>query len=231
MAAQDFKCFVNGQWVTGKIVRNNINPSNLSDSLGNVHYATAEMTEYSVAAGQIAQRDWAAAGIQQRANVLDMAGNQILSRRESIGTVLAREEGKTRAEGIAETTRAGQILKFFAGEAIRNEGMAVESVRPGVDVWVSRAPIGVVAAITPWNFPIAIPAWKMAPALAYRNAVILKCSEHTPASACILVEALHDAGLPSGVVTLLQGNGNVGRTLIESDKRRCRFLHGFRTSR
>lgn len=214
---QDFKCFVNGQWVVGETVRKNINPSNLNDCLGTVHYATADMVEHSVAAAQIAQRNWAEAGIQQRANVLDGAGDRILSRRESIGETLAREEGKTLAEAVGETARAGQILKFFAGEAIRNSGMAVESVRPDIDVQVSREPIGVVAAITPWNFPVAIPAWKVAPALAYGNAVILKCSEHTPASACLLIKALHDAGLPPGVVTLLQGDGNIGETLVESN--------------
>ena len=214
---QDFKCFVNGQWVAGETVRMNINPSNLNDCLGNVHFATAELAEHAVAIARIAQRNWAAAGIQQRANVLDAAGDRILSRRESIGTVLAREEGKIRVEAVGEATRAGQILKFFAGEAIRNSGMAVESVRPDIDVLVNRAPIGVVAAITPWNFPVAIPAWKVAPALAYGNAVILKCSEQTPASACLLVDALHDAGLPPGIVTLLQGDGHIGEALVESD--------------
>ncbi len=213
---QDFKSFVDGQWVSGQATQQNINPSNLDDRLGEVQFASAETIENAIAVALSAQRDWANIGIQQRSIVLDAAGDRIISQRERIGETLAREEGKTRAEGIAEATRAGQILKYFSGEAVRNTGIAVDSVRPAVEVLVRRAPIGVVAAITPWNFPIAIPAWKVAPALAFGNAVILKCSELTPASACGLVRALHDAGLPPGVLSLLQGDANIGSALVQS---------------
>ena len=110
-------------------------------------------------------------------------GNELLARREELGTLLSREEGKTRPEGIGEVVRAGQIFKFFAAECVRMAGEKLPSVRPGIDVEITRQPIGVIGLITPWNFPIAIPAWKIAPALAYGNTVVFKPAELAPACA------------------------------------------------
>src|SRR5689334_25039745 len=142
---------------------------------------------------------------QQRFDELDAAGTQILRRRDELARLLAREEGKPLAEAAAEVGRAGQIFKFFAGEAVRLTGDVVASVRPGMTVEVTREPLGVVGLITPWNFPIAIPAWKMAPALAFGNTVVLKPASLTPLCAVRLTEALAEAGLPPGVLNLVTG--------------------------
>ena len=143
-------------------------------------------------------------GLQGRADILDKIGSEILSRQEELGTLLSREEGKTKPEGIGEANRAGNIFKFFAGEVLRQAGEKLGSVRPNVDVEVTREPIGVVGIITPWNFPIAIPAWKIAPALAYGNCVVFKPADLVPGSAWALAEIISRAGLPKGVFNLVK---------------------------
>src|SRR5213078_3509878 len=130
-------------------------------------------------------------------NMLDAAGSEILARKEEIGRLLAREEGKTLPEAIGEAGRAGYIFKFFAGEVLRLSGEKVPSVRPGVDIEITREPLGVVGLITPWNFPIAIPAWKIAPALAFGNTVVFKPAQWTPGCAWALAEILAKAGVPA----------------------------------
>ncbi|WP_332661316.1 aldehyde dehydrogenase family protein, partial [Brevundimonas sp.] len=156
---------------------------------------------------------------QQRADALDFIGSEILLRRQELGTLLAREEGKTVAEGIGEVVRAGQIFKFFAGEALRIQGEHLDSIRPGIEVDVLRQPVGVIGIIAPWNFPIAIPAWKIAPALAYGNAVVFKPADLVPGSAWALSEIIHRAGLPDGTFNLVMGRGSVvGQTLVESPR-------------
>src|SRR5213078_5152908 len=155
--------------------------------------------------------------IQERANILDKVGSDILARKDEIGRLLSREEGKTLPEGVGETVRAGHIFKFFAGEALRLSGEKLPSVRPGVDVEITREPVGVVGLITPWNFPIAIPAWKIAPALAYGNTVVMKPAELVPGCAWALVDILRRAGLPDGVLNLVMGSGSeLGATLTGS---------------
>ena len=129
--------------------------------------------------------------------------------------MVSREEGKTLPEGIGEATRAGQVFKFFAGEALRPGGEFIDSIRPGLDVSVTRAPMGVVGLILPWNFPIAIPAWKVAPALAYGNAVVFKPAELVPATAHAMAEIIVNAGVPDGVFNLVMGTGaEVGATIV-----------------
>ena len=140
---------------------------------------------------------------------LKRIGDEILARKDEIGRLLAREEGKTLAEGIGETIRAGQIFLFFSGEVLRMAGEKLASVRPGIDVEITREPLGVIGLITPWNFPIAIPAWKIAPALAYGNCVVLKPAELVPATAHALAEIIARAGLPAGVFNLVMGRGSV----------------------
>ncbi|WP_434555536.1 aldehyde dehydrogenase family protein [Paracoccus denitrificans] len=147
--------------------------------------------------------------------MLDAVGTELLARKEEIGRLLAREEGKTLPEAMGETIRAGQVFKFFAGEALRVTGDAQQSVRPGIDVAVTREPVGVVALITPWNFPIAIPAWKIVPALAYGNCVVLKPAELTPGCAHVIAQLLHKHGCPAGVFNLVMGPGSiVGDALV-----------------
>jgi aldehyde dehydrogenase (NAD+) len=137
----------------------------------------------------------------------------ILERREAVGKLLAREEGKTLPEAIGETARAGRIFKYFAGEALRRHGQNLESTRPGVEIQTYREAVGVYGLITPWNFPIAIPAWKAAPALAFGNTVVLKPANPTPATAHALAAIIHEAGAPAGVFNLVLGRGIVGDAL------------------
>ncbi|WP_120965656.1 aldehyde dehydrogenase family protein [Comamonas sp. lk] len=207
---------INGQWVAGKSYAPNLNPSDLSDVIGEYAQGDASDVEAAVAAATAAFPAWSVSGIQARSDALDKIGSEILARKEELGDLLAHEEGKTRAEGIGEVARAGQIFKFFAGECLRLSGETVPSVRPGIGVEITREPIGVVGLITPWNFPIAIPAWKIAPALAFGNCVVLKPADLVPGSAWALADIIHRSGIPAGVFNLVMGRGRViGEALVQ----------------
>jgi aldehyde dehydrogenase (NAD+) len=209
--------YINGEWLEGKGVRENINPSDITDIVGEYAQADKAQTEAAIAAAKAAQPAWAAATPQVRADALEFIGAELLARKDEIGRLLSREEGKPLANGIAETMRAAQIFKFFAQETLRVEGVAVSSVRPGVDVLITREAVGVVGLICPWNFPIAIPAWKMAPALAFGNAVVFKPADLVPGSAWALAEIVSRSGMPKGVFNLVMGRGSVvGQTMLES---------------
>ena len=211
------RLYIGGAWVEGASVARNLNPSDLDDVIGEYAYADRELTRRAIEAARAAAPAWKASGFQQRADILDRIGNEILARREELGRLLSREEGKTLAEGIGEVARAGQIFKFFAGECLRPGGEALPSVRPGIGVEITREPVGVVALITPWNFPIAIPAWKIAPALAFGNCVLFKPADLVPGSAWALAEIISRAGVPAGVFNLVMGRGSVvGETLLEA---------------
>ena len=213
------KNFIAGEWVAGAQTSPNINPSDTRDVIGEYAQASAAQVTDAVAAANAAFPAWATTTPQQRADVLDAAGSEILARRNELGDLLSREEGKTLPEGIGEVTRAGQIFKFFAGEALRLGGEWLPSVRPGVGVEVTREPLGVVGIITPWNFPIAIPAWKIAPALAYGNCVVFKPAELVPGSAWALAEILSRCGLPAGVFNLTIGRGaQIGAALLDDPR-------------
>ncbi|MES2581238.1 MAG: aldehyde dehydrogenase family protein [Pseudomonadota bacterium] len=214
-----FKNLINGEWVEGARISKNINPSDTRDVVGEYAQADAAQARDAVGAARAAFGSWSLSTPQQRFDILDAAGTEILARRNELGDLLAREEGKTLPEAIGEVTRAGNIFKFFAGEALRVGGEVVPSVRPGVGVEVTREALGVVGLITPWNFPIAIPAWKLAPALAFGNTVVMKPAELVPGSAWALADILQRAGLPKGVFNLVMGRGSeVGAVLLE-DKR------------
>ncbi len=211
------KNFINGEWVEGKGTRDNINPSDVSDVVGHYTQADAAQTADAIAAAKAAQPAWAATTPQQRADILEFVGAELVARKDELGRLLSREEGKPLAFGVGEVLRAGQIFKFFAQEALRTEGVAVPSVRPGVDVLITREPLGVVGLICPWNFPIAIPAWKMAPALAFGNTVVFKPADLVPGSAWALTEIISRSGLPKGVLNLVMGRGSVvGQTLLDA---------------
>ena len=175
--------FIDGNWVSGASANPNINPSNVTDVIGQYAQADRQQASAAIGSARSAFAKWSVSSIQARADILDAIGTEILARREELGTLLSREEGKTKAEGIGEATRAGHIFKFFAGEALRPQGELVPSVRPGIDVEITREPVGVVGMITPWNFPLAIPAWKIAPALAFGNCVVFKPAELVPGCA------------------------------------------------
>lgn len=204
-----FKNYINGEWVAGSTTSQNLNPSNLSDLIGEFTQGDADDVNVAVAAALAAFPAWSHGSIQARSDALDKIGSEILARKEELGTLLAREEGKTKPEGIGEVTRAGHIFKFFAGECLRLAGETLPSVRPHIGVEVTREPIGVVGLITPWNFPIAIPAWKVAPALAFGNCVVLKPADQVPGCAWALAEIISRSGLPAGVFNLVMGPGRV----------------------
>lgn len=210
------KNFIGGEWVDGSAVTKNINPSNTNDVVGEYAKADKAQTEKAIAAAKAAFPAWAQSTPQARYDALNKISLEIIARKEELGRLLAREEGKTLPEGIGEVARAGQIFAFFAGEALRMIGEKGASVRPGIDVELTREPMGVVGMITPWNFPIAIPAWKIAPALCYGNTVVFKPAELVPGSAHALSEIITRSGIPSGVFNLVVGSGSVvGQTLIE----------------
>ena len=209
MATTAFRNYIAGEWVAGATTTLNRNPSDLADVIGEYAQADAGQTRAAIAAAKQAFPGWSSGSVQERANILDRAGNEILARKDELGRLLSREEGKTLPEGVGEATRAGNIFKFFAGEALRLAGEKLPSVRPGVDVEITREPLGVIGLITPWNFPIAIPAWKIAPALAYGNTVVMKPADLVPGCAWAIAEILAKAGLPAGVFNLVMGRGSV----------------------
>ncbi|MCE2748600.1 MAG: aldehyde dehydrogenase family protein, partial [Rhodobacter sp.] len=207
---------IDGEWVAGSAAAN-INPSNTADVIADYARGSAEDARAAIAAAKAAFPEWSRTGILDRHAVLRRAADEILARKQELGDLLAREEGKTLPEAVGEVTRAGQIFDFFAGETLRLAGESLPSVRPGIGVEVTREPIGPIGVITPWNFPIAIPAWKIAPALAYGNTVVFKPADLVPSSAWALVDILHRAGLPKGVLNLVMGRGSViGQAILDS---------------
>lgn len=211
-----YQHLIGGEWCgEGEVA--NINPSDTNEVVGEAPAASKSEVASAIEAARAAGDSWAFSTPQQRFDVLDKAGTEILARVGELGEVLAREEGKPIAEAKGEVARAGQLFKFFAGETLRLTGDLTPSVRPGLTVEVTREPVGVVGIVTPWNFPIAIPAWKIAPALAWGNTVVFKPASNTPGCAFELVNVLVRAGLPSGVLNLVYGSGSlVGSVLTES---------------
>ena len=209
--------YIAGEWLAGGSTTANRNPSNLDDVIGEYAQADAAQARAAIAAAAGAFPAWATGSIQERANALDKIGSEILARKDELGRLLSREEGKTLPEGVGEVTRAGQIFRFFAGEVVRMAGEKIPSVRPGVEVEITREPLGVIGIITPWNFPIAIPAWKIAPALAYGNTVVFKPADFVPGSAWALADIIVRSGIPSGVFNLAMGRGSVVGEVLVSD--------------
>jgi alpha-ketoglutaric semialdehyde dehydrogenase len=211
--------FIGGQWRQGSEVYRNINPSDTSDVVDEFSQADEALANEAIDSAYEAFVTRQTLGVQARSEALDRVGSELLARKEELGELLSREEGKTRVEGIGEVARAGQIFKFFAGEVLRQRGEHVESVRAGLSVDITREPVGVVGIIAPWNFPIAIPAWKIAPALAYGNCVVFKPAELVPSSAWALSEIISRAGFQPGVFNLVIGRGSVvGKAMLENPK-------------
>jgi aldehyde dehydrogenase (NAD+) len=216
---QKYQNLIAGEWSDSGEFNANVNPSDVNDILGEYARADAKAAAAAIDAAVAAFPAWSVSGVQQRADILDKVGSAILARKEELGRLLSLEEGKTLAEGIGEAGRAGYIFKYFAGEALRIRGEKMASVRPGVEVEITREPVGVVGIITPWNFPIAIPAWKIAPALAFGNCVVFKPADLVPGCAWAIAELLQQAGIPKGVFNLVMGRGSVvGDAMVESPK-------------
>jgi alpha-ketoglutaric semialdehyde dehydrogenase len=215
--ATTYPNLIDGQKLESTDRTTDINPSNLKDVVGEFARASSSEVDTAIASARTAFKKWSRSTPQERFDVLDRAGTEILARKEELGRLLSREQGKPLADGIGEAARAGAIFKFFAGEAVRAGGEKIDSVRPGIEVEVTREPLGVVAAITPWNFPLAIPAWKIAPAIAFGNCVVFKPAELVPASPWTLADIVQRAGLPPGVLNLVMGPGSrIGAALASS---------------
>ena len=212
-----FPNLIDGRSVDSTDRTPDINPSNVHDIVGEFARGTPADVEHAVASAKQAFAKWSVSNPQERFDILDRAGTEILARKEELGRQLSREQGKPLADAMGEAGRAGLIFKYFAGEAVRIRGDKLDSVRPGVEVEVTREPVGVVGLITPWNFPLAIPAWKIAPALAFGNCVVFKPAELAPASPWSLVDILQRAGLPPGVLNLVMGPGSkIGPAITSS---------------
>ena len=207
--------WIDGQRVAAERPSESLNPSDTREIVARTPDGGVAEVYAAVAAARAAFPAWSEASPEVRSDILDRAGTLVMERREALGRLLSREEGKTLAEGIGETVRAGRVLKYFAGEALRVHGRNLASVRPGVEIQTYRQAVGVFGLITPWNFPIAIPAWKAAPALAFGNTVVMKPAGPTPATAEALVAILHEAGLPNGVLNLVIGRGRVGQAIVD----------------
>ncbi|MFN3354024.1 MAG: aldehyde dehydrogenase family protein [Brevundimonas sp.] len=207
--------WINGEKVGGDRPAESLNPSDTRDVVARTPDGSESDVNDAVQAARDAFPAWSQASPEVRSDILDRASNLLMERREAVGRLLSREEGKTLPEGIGETMRAARILKYFAGEALRLHGQNLPSVRPGVEIQTYRQAVGVYGLITPWNFPIAIPAWKAAPALAFGNTVVLKPAGPTPATAEALVAILHEAGLPKGVLNMVIGRGRVGQAIVD----------------
>lgn len=211
--------FIGGEWREGADAAPNRNPSDLADAIGDYARASKAQAQEAIAAAHLAFATWSLAPVLQRAEALDKIGAEIQARAAELGDMLAREEGKTLPEAVGEVNRAAQIFKFFAAEVYRMGGEVLPSTRPGISVEITREPLGVVSIITPWNFPIAIPAWKIAPALAYGNTVVFKPADLAPGSAWLLAEIISRAGLPAGAFNLVMGRGReIGDVLLEDPR-------------
>ncbi|MBE8606143.1 aldehyde dehydrogenase family protein [Vibrio sp. OPT10] len=209
--------YIGGEWQAGVSTVANINPSDISENIGNFAQASAEQVQQAISAAKHAQPEWEKTPIERKQAVLQAIGNELIARCDELGTLLSREEGKPFAEGRGEIYRAGQFFQYFAAEVLRQIGDNAESVRPGVSVEVTREAVGVIGIISPWNFPTATAAWKIAPALAFGNSVIWKPANLTPASAVALTEIIHRQGMPAGTFNLVLGSGSkVGDALINS---------------
>jgi len=207
--------FINGDWVEGEGEIININPSDTNDVIDTYSNASSKQLNEAVSAAQKAQKVWEKVGIEKRANILHDIGNELIKQSKEIGTLLSREEGKTLPEGIGEVIRSGQQFQYYAASALRQFGENIASTREGVSVEMTREPVGVCGIISPWNFPIAIAAWKSAPAMAFGNAVVLKPASQTPASAIALTKIISDQkDIPDGLFNLvLGGGGTIGQQI------------------
>ncbi|MDE3738994.1 aldehyde dehydrogenase family protein [Pseudomonas resinovorans] len=217
MPSKIFNNYIGGAWVEGAASVANRSPANVDDVIGHYTQADAAQVDQALAAATAAQAIWARSGLEERYQVLMAIGNGLIARKSELGEQLSREEGKTLAEGIGEVYRSGQFFHYYAAEVLRQMGETADSVRPGVEIEVRREPVGVVAIITPWNFPMATAAWKIAPALAFGNAVVFKPANAVPASAWALTEIISRQALPAGTFNLVMGSGaEVGERLIHS---------------
>ncbi len=216
--------FINGEWLRSKSGRRapNINPAHRRQILNYYQVSEPEDMAAAIDAAQAALAGWKAVPAPRRGDIVERAAQIMTDRKEELARALVQEEGKTLNEARAEVDRAIANVKFAASQGYRLSGNCVPSTVPGVIIYTFREPLGVVGAVTPWNFPIAIPAWKIAPALVSGNTVVLKPSSLTPWTASMVIQCFADAGLPPGVLNMVTGPGStVGSALLEDDRVRA----------
>ena len=209
------KNYIAGEWIAADNAIENRNPSDITDLIGTYAQADTGQLDRALDSARAAQKQWQATGLEARQTALMQIGNALMARADELGELLSREEGKPRAEGRGEVYRAGQFFTYYAAEVLRQIGDNADSVRPGIEIDVRRDPVGIVAVISPWNFPTATAVWKIAPALAFGNAVIWKPANLVPASAVAVTEIIAGAGLPAGLFNLVMGSGaTIGDALV-----------------
>ncbi len=206
-----------GQWVAGESYKSNINPSDTNEVVGEYATASLEQVHAAIAAARAAAPAWSEFHCQARTDILLACAQKLRSESERLGALLAREEGRALHEAVGEVIRSAQIFEFFSGEVVRTGGEIFPSTRPGAEAYITREPVGVVGLITPWNVPSAIPAWKIAPALAYGNCLVIKPADLVPGSTWEICKILQDCGIPDGVLNLVMGRGSViGDAMLQS---------------
>src|SRR5689334_11298070 len=211
MAVKTHPNLIGGEWKTLKSGETfeDRNPADLQDVLGIFPKATTQDTQLAIEAARAALPGWSDMPAPARSAILIKASQLIEARIDEIARVLTREEGKTLAEAKGEVIRARDIFRYYSGEGWRYGGDVLPSSVNGELLYTRRESLGVISIITPWNFPIAIPAWKIAPALIHGNTVVFKPAEDAPLTAFMLAEILMEAGLPAGVFNYLTGDGQV----------------------
>ena len=217
MSVQTFRNYIGGEWVESAKTFENRNPANTDEVVGLFSKGSATDVADAAAAASAAFPAWSAMPAPARGNLLFKAADILDRKFDQLGADMTREEGKTLPEAKGEVRRAINILRYFGGEGSRMPGMVVPSERDRVHMFAIRKPLGVVGLVTPWNFPSAIPAWKLAPALIAGNTVVMKPASASPLSAWRIVEALHEAGVPKGVVNFVAGpGGELGQALVDA---------------
>ena len=212
-----FANYINGEWVATTRTFEDRNPANTDEIVGLFAKGTAADIDAAAKAAEAALPGWASLPAPARGNILYKAAEILEKKFDQLGAEMTREEGKTLPEAKGEVRRAINIFRYFGGEGSRLDGVMVPSERERVHVFAVRKPIGVIGLVTPWNFPIAIPAWKMAPALICGNTIVVKPASASPLCAWRLVEALHEAGIPKGVVNFVAGSGGeLGEALVKA---------------
>src|SRR6266702_2833072 len=213
----NYRNFIGGKWIESSSSRtvNNINPSNTDDVIGTIRQATREEARAAVEAASEAFHDWRRTPAPARGKIVAKAARLLEESKEEIAQILTREEGKTISESRGELQRSINVAEFCAGESRRMNGETIFSELPSNFVYTIKQPLGVVACITPWNFPVAIPVWKIAPALVAGNTVVFKPATITAFTAMKVVEIFEEAGVPPGVLNMVVGAGSeVGDELI-----------------
>ncbi|GAK07072.1 alpha-ketoglutaric semialdehyde dehydrogenase GucD [Geomicrobium sp. JCM 19038] len=209
--SQIYLNLVNGEWtksLTGNIEESR-NPANYHEVVGMVQDSNLEDLDKAIQAANSAKEDWRKLAAPERGVFLQKAADILETKIDEIAETMTKEMGKTLPEAKGETARGVAILRYYAGEGMRKVGDVIPSTDDQALMFTTRAPLGVVGVITPWNFPVAIPIWKMVPALAYGNTVVLKPAQDASVTATKVVECLHEAGIPNGVLNLVTGKGSI----------------------